>query len=155
MKKSGLRDLTTSKTPDASISVALSRDPILFERIAPSTYCVRPAFRKDPANAEVLLSAAREKIQRYVNGFLGGENADDVEEKDDESECDAAEVPEVDDLGIPSSPNRKTDHSIEAGACLGDGKDSLCNDVALNPNEEFDTASKDFSFWAFILFPCS
>ncbi|GAU23602.1 hypothetical protein TSUD_385910 [Trifolium subterraneum] len=38
IQKSGLRDLTTSKTPEASISVALTRDGKLFERIAPSTY---------------------------------------------------------------------------------------------------------------------
>lgn len=80
MKKSGLRDLTTSKTPEASISVALSRDPVLFERTAPSTYRVRPPFRKDPADAEAILSAAREKMKRYETGFLAGENADDVEE---------------------------------------------------------------------------
>ncbi|CAH1448498.1 unnamed protein product [Lactuca virosa] len=102
IQKTGLRDLTTSKTPDASISVALSRDPILFERIAPSTYCVRPAFRKDPADAEEVISSAKEKIQSYANGILAGVNAEDVE-KDEDYECDVAEGTEIDDFGASST----------------------------------------------------
>lgn len=101
MKKSGLRDLTTSKTPEASISAALSRDTKLFERTAPSTYCLRDPYRKDPADADAILSAAREKIRVFKNECLNGEEAEDVEkevERDDESESDAADDPEVDDL---------------------------------------------------------
>uniref|UniRef100_A0A0D9V401 Homeobox domain-containing protein n=1 Tax=Leersia perrieri TaxID=77586 RepID=A0A0D9V401_9ORYZ len=52
IQKSGLRDLTTSKTPEASIAAALSRDTKLFERTAPSTYCVKSPYRKDPADSE-------------------------------------------------------------------------------------------------------
>lgn len=136
IQKSGLRDLSTSKTPDASISVALSRDPILFERIAPSTYCVRPDFRKDPANAEEVISAAREKIQRFLNGILGGENADDVE-KDDDSECDLAEGPEVDDLGTPATANNSID--CNEVNYSGNGKHNLCDDVVLDMQNEVDT----------------
>lgn len=101
MKKSGLRDLKTSKTPEASISAALSRDTKLFERTAPSTYCLRDPYRKDPADADAILSAAREKIRVFKNECLNGEEAEDVEkevERDDESESDAADDPEVDDL---------------------------------------------------------
>ncbi|KAK7319734.1 hypothetical protein RJT34_04459 [Clitoria ternatea] len=106
IQKSGLRDLTTSKTPEASISVALTRDTKLFERIAPSTYCVRAAFRKDPADAESILSDARKRIQIFENGFLTGEDVDDVE-RDEESESDETdEDPEVDDLVNPSSANK-------------------------------------------------
>jgi hypothetical protein len=36
IQKSDLRDLSTSKTPEASIVVALSRDANLFERVTPS-----------------------------------------------------------------------------------------------------------------------
>jgi hypothetical protein len=137
IQKSGLRDLSSSKTPDASISVALSRDPILFERIAPSTYCVRPAFRKDPENAESLLSAAREKIQRYVNGFLGGDSVDDVivEEKDEiESECDVAEVDDV--CTTPLTSNQKSDDLAAENGKI----DGPCNDVALNLKHEIEDA---------------
>ncbi|KAI3710229.1 hypothetical protein L2E82_40005 [Cichorium intybus] len=102
IQKTGLRDLTTSKTPDASISVALSRDPILFERIAPSTYCVRPAFRKDPADADEVISSAKEKIQSYANGILAGVNAEDVE-KDEDYESEVAEGTEIDDFGTSSA----------------------------------------------------
>ncbi|CAK9181860.1 unnamed protein product [Ilex paraguariensis] len=139
IQKSGLRDLTTSKTPEASISVALSRDPILFERIAPSTYSVRPAFRKDPVNAEVILSAAREKIQRYVNGFATVENPDDVE-RDDDSECDVAEGAEVDDMGTPLNANKNGANCNEVSTCSGDGKNNISEDVALNLKNEFDSA---------------
>lgn len=101
IQKSGLRDLTTSKTPEASISAALSRDTKLFERTAPSTYCLRDPYRKDPADADAILSAAREKIRVFKNEYVNGEEAEDVEkevERDDESESDAADDPEVDDL---------------------------------------------------------
>ncbi|KAK3023049.1 hypothetical protein RJ639_044839 [Escallonia herrerae] len=124
-KKSGLRDLSTSKTPDASISVALSRDPILFERIAPSTYCVRTAFRKDPADAEAIISAAREKIQNFANGVLAMENVDDAD-KDDGSDCDVAEGPEIDDLGTLSNANKSSDQYNEGvGTFSGNGKENL------------------------------
>lgn len=101
MKKSGLRDLRTSKTPEASISAALSRDTKLFERTAPSTYCVRDPYRKDPGDANAILSAAREKIRMFKNEYVNGEETEDVEkevERDDEFESDAADDPEVDDL---------------------------------------------------------
>ncbi|KAA8524323.1 hypothetical protein F0562_010746 [Nyssa sinensis] len=115
IQKSGLRDLTTSKTPEASIAAALSRDSKLFERTAPSTYCVRAPYRKDPADAQAILSAAREKIQIFKNGYFDGEDADDVErddverddvERDEDSESDVAEDPEVDDLASDSKSNK-------------------------------------------------
>ncbi|KZV38858.1 hypothetical protein F511_27073 [Dorcoceras hygrometricum] len=102
IQKSGLRDLTTSKTPEASISAALSRDTKLFERTAPSTYCVRSPYRKDPVDAESILAAAREKIWVYQNGIAEGEDAEDVEkentEQDQDSDSEVAEDPDADDL---------------------------------------------------------
>ncbi|THF97876.1 hypothetical protein TEA_015817 [Camellia sinensis var. sinensis] len=136
IQKSGLRNLTTSKTPEASISVALSRDAVLFERTAPSTYCVRPAFRKDPADAEALLAAAREKIKRFENGFLSGENADDVE-RDEDSEGEGADGPEVHDLG---SPNANKNSSNEDSTNSGNEKDNFLDDVTLNMQNEPGTA---------------
>ena len=114
-KKSGLRDLTRSKAPEASISAALSRDAALFERTAPCTYCVRPTFRKDPADAEKVLSAAREKVHIFENGFLAGEDVDDVE-RDEDSECDVAEGPEADDLSTPSTTNKNTVQEMAKGS---------------------------------------
>lgn len=149
-KKSGLRDLTTSKTPEASISVALTRDTKLFERIAPSTYRVRAAYRKDPADAEAILSAARKKIQIFENGFLAAEDADDVErddadevendevERDEDFECDEVDDdPEVDDLATPSVAKKSPDDYNEVITFSENGKD-LCNDVALNVQNEFE-----------------
>ncbi|XP_022847573.1 homeobox-DDT domain protein RLT1-like, partial [Olea europaea var. sylvestris] len=129
IQKSGLRDLSTSKTPEASISVALSRDPILFERIAPSTYCVRPAFRKDPADAESILAAAREKIQRYANGFLAGQNVDE-EERDDDSDSDVAEGAEGDGLATPFDAD-KNNECNEVVSISGSGKDNHPDAAAL------------------------
>ncbi|KAJ4703536.1 Homeobox domain-containing protein/DDT domain-containing protein [Melia azedarach] len=144
IQKSGLRDLTTSKTPEASISVALTRDTKLFERIAPSTYCVRPAFRKDPADAEAILAAARKKIRIFENGFLGGEDADDVE-RDEDSECEVDEDPEVEDLATPSGPNKNVDRYDETNTCSVSGKDSVCNDVALSGQNDVDKGFSSFS----------
>ncbi|XP_047308886.1 homeobox-DDT domain protein RLT1-like isoform X2 [Impatiens glandulifera] len=109
----GLRNLSTSKTPEASISVALSRDTVLFERTAPSTYRVRTPFRKDPVDAESILSAAREKINRYENGFSNERNAVDVEK--DESEGDGEEIAEVEDvdtLDIGKDRSSQTDFTM-------------------------------------------
>ncbi|KAL3345261.1 hypothetical protein AABB24_024293 [Solanum stoloniferum] len=130
IQKSGLRDLSTSKTPEASISVALSRDPILFERIAPSTYNVRLAFRKDPADADAIISAAKEKIQRYANGFLSGQNAEDEERDDDsEGEGDVAEGPEVDDLGTSYGANKNNEQISLLDTCLVNGKSKLSDET--------------------------
>ena len=159
-KKSGLRDLTTSKTPEASISVALTRDTKLFERIAPSTYRVRAAYRKDPIDAEAVLSAARKKIQIFENGVLAAEDVDDVErddvendevERDEDFECEVDEDPEVDDLATPSVAKKSPDDYNEVISFSENGKDSLCGDVGLAVKNEFDkdvlcspvTGSKD------------
>ncbi|CAM0882055.1 unnamed protein product [Alopecurus aequalis] len=109
IQKSGLRDLTTSKTPEASIAAALSRDTKLFERTAPSTYCVKSPYRKDPADSEAVLSAAREKIRAFQNVLSDSEvekEVDDVD-RDDDSECD--DDPDGDDVNID----------------VGDAKDAL------------------------------
>ncbi|WCJ30914.1 Homeobox-DDT domain protein RLT2 [Euphorbia peplus] len=111
---SGLRDLTTSKTPEASIAAALSRDSKLFERTAPSTYCVRPAYRKDPADGDVILSEARERIRIFKSGFEDGEDADDAERGEEDSESDVADDPEVDDLGSNLNPKTKACNSSGA-----------------------------------------
>ncbi|XVF27588.1 hypothetical protein REPUB_Repub14bG0121400 [Reevesia pubescens] len=153
IQKSGLRDLTTSKTPEASISVALTRDAKLFERIAPSTYCLRPAYRKDPADAEAILAAARKKIRQFENGFLGVEDADEVErddvEIDEDSECDVDEDPEVDDIAAPLNANKDADYpkdevntcsflTDEANTCSGIEKVHASTDDALNVPSEIE-----------------
>lgn len=96
-----MRDLTTSKTPEASIAAALSRDTKLFERTAPSTYCVKSPYRKDPADSESVLSTAREKIRAFQNVLSDSEaekEADDAE-RDEDSECDDADDdPDGDDV---------------------------------------------------------
>ncbi|GAV74076.1 Homeobox domain-containing protein/DDT domain-containing protein [Cephalotus follicularis] len=112
IQKSGLRDLTTSKTPEASIAAALSRDSKLFERTAPSRYCVRAAYRKDPAVAEAILSAAQERIRIFKSGFIDREDADDVE-RDEDSESDVAEDPEVDYVGGELTPKKEARNSQE------------------------------------------
>lgn len=145
-KKSGLRDLTTSKTPEASISVALTRDTKLFERIAPSTYRVRSAYRKDPIDAEAILSAARKKVQIFENGILAAEDVDEVErddaeevERDEDSDCDDVdEDPEVDDLATPAIAKKSPDQYNEVTPFSEIGQENLCNDVALNVQNEFD-----------------
>jgi hypothetical protein len=136
----------------------LTRDAKLFERIAPSTYRVRSAFRKDPADAEAILSAARKKIQIFENGFLAEEDAEDVERddaedvlrddtedvlRDEESECDDVdEDPDVDDFATPSTGNKTSNPYSEVITCSGSGKDNPCNNVALNLQNELE---KDFS----------
>ncbi|CAL5426792.1 unnamed protein product [Camellia sinensis] len=109
IQKSGLRDLTTSKTPEASIVAALSRDLKLFERTTPSTYCVQDA----------------EDVEH-----------DDVE-RDEDSESDIAEDLEADDLGTELKPNNEA-LSCEANRYLAktlpaDGKDTYHDKVMETP----------------------
>ncbi|GKU96347.1 hypothetical protein SLEP1_g9594 [Rubroshorea leprosula] len=137
IQKSGLRDLTTSKTPEASIAAALSRDTKLFERTAPSTYCVRSPYRKDPADAESILSIAREKVRIFKIGFIG-EDAEDAE-RDEDSESDIVEDPEVDDLGAELKPKKEAHHfqgngRSNAKSVLGNGNESGQNTEA--PQDE-------------------
>ncbi|KAL6134109.1 hypothetical protein ACLB2K_066342 [Fragaria x ananassa] len=113
IQKSGLRDLTTSKTPEASITAALSRDSKLFERTAPLTYCVRAAYRKDTTDSKAVLSAARERIQNFRSKIFDVEGADEAE-RDEESESDAVEDPEIDDLGTEISSEIVAHRSEEA-----------------------------------------
>lgn len=88
----------------------MSRDSRLFERTAPSTYCVRAPYRKNTSDAEAILSAARERIQIFKCGILDVEEADEAE-RDEESESDAAEDPEVDDLGTEINPEIRAQNS--------------------------------------------
>ncbi|CAA2960415.1 homeobox-DDT domain RLT2-like [Olea europaea subsp. europaea] len=137
IQKSGLRDLTTSKTPEASISAALSRDIKLFERTAPSTYCLRSPYRKDPADTEVILSSAREKIQLFQNKYVDGIGADDVEkedaDRDQESESDILDDPDVDDLDtelkLKGNLHSKDTDQFEVENFCGYGKDNSCREL--------------------------
>lgn len=135
-KKSGLRDLTTSKTPEASISVALTRDVKLFERIAPSTYCVRAPYVKDPADGEAILADARKKIRAFENGFTGQEDVNDLE-RDEDFECDIDEDPEVDDLAILASASKSANLG-EANVLSGKGGDTMFCDVKADVKSEIE-----------------
>ncbi|CAL0333845.1 unnamed protein product [Lupinus luteus] len=126
IQKSGLRDLTTSKTPEASISAALSRDTKLFERTAPSTYCVRAAYRKDPADSEAILSAARESIRVIKSGSIDTEEVDDGK-RDEDSECDVTEDPDIDDLGAETTDTKQdnfNDEEFNANTLMRSSKDN-------------------------------
>ncbi|CAH8355421.1 unnamed protein product [Eruca vesicaria subsp. sativa] len=137
IQKSGLRDLSTSKTPEASISVALTRDAKLFERIAPCTYCVRAPYVKDPADGEAILTDARKKIKAFENGFIGPEDLNDLE-KDEDFECDVDEDPEVDDLATLASASKGTDLGVVNGLSGKGEEDAMSCDVKADVKNEVD-----------------
>ncbi|OWM78674.1 hypothetical protein CDL15_Pgr002845 [Punica granatum] len=147
IQKSGLRDLSTSKTPEASIAAALSRDTKLFERTAPSTYCVRATYRKDPVDAEAVLSAARERIRTFKSGMMEGEEEADDAERDEDSESDSGEDPEVDDLGTESNLDKevhqKVGNRLNLRESLGNGIES--NEIRLTQVEIPQSGLKDAS----------
>ncbi|CAI8617390.1 unnamed protein product [Vicia faba] len=124
IQKSGLRDLTTSKTPEASISSALSRDTELFEKTAPSTYCVRPAYRKDPADSEVIYSAARERIRIFKSGFVVAEEVDG--ERDEDCETDVAKDHDNYKLRVLTNMKKKVSihEEFTANTIVRSGKDN-------------------------------
>ncbi|KAH6780630.1 hypothetical protein C2S52_011867 [Perilla frutescens var. hirtella] len=137
IQRSGLRDLTTSKTPEASISAALSRDTKLFERTAPSTYCVRSPYRKDPDDVEMILSEARERIRVYQNGNVDEEadvEKDDLE-RDQDSESDIGDDPDVDDLDALAKV-QEASYSSKTGRseCISPyDNDNSCNKLMETP----------------------
>lgn len=102
---------------------------------------MRAPYRKDPADAEAILSTARDKIQIFKNGYINGEDAEDVEpddvEREEDSESDVGEDPEADDLR--TEPKRENENRIRgaksfiAKTCTGDGNDSLPDEVMETP----------------------
>ncbi|XP_020683449.1 homeobox-DDT domain protein RLT2 [Dendrobium catenatum] len=156
IQKSGLRDLTTSKTPEASIAAALSRDTKLFERTAPSTYCVRTAFRKNPVDAEAVLAAAREKIQIFQCGLSDSDevekDAEDVDdgERDEDSEFEGADDPEVDDCSVEVKMNKdlpcmtKLKGVVPSNSVNNKKKEILCDGIVLTPPCSLRNSDKDF-----------
>lgn len=93
---------------------------------------MRDPYRKDPTDAEAILSAARDKIQIFKNGYLNGDDAEDVDhddvERDEDSESDVAEDPEADYLVAELKPNNEAlpceaDRFL-AKSSLGDGMDT-------------------------------
>ncbi|EPS59671.1 hypothetical protein M569_15134, partial [Genlisea aurea] len=142
IQRSGLRDLTTSKTPEASISAALSRDTKLFERTAPSTYCVRSPYRKDPSDAEAIIATAREKIRLYQTGNAD-EEVEDVEKDDVDSESDDPDV-----LGVQKRreafDSRETRsisrHASDSSLC--DGKHGAVKESTTGVDDKCDSAGE-------------
>jgi hypothetical protein len=119
IQKSGLRDLTTSKTPEASIAAALSRDTKLFERTAPSTYCIKSPYRKDSADSEAVLSTAREKIRAFQNVLSDSEaekEADDAERDEDSEPDDADDDIDGDDVNTVVEGDKDPPVAVEAQA---------------------------------------
>lgn len=136
IEKYGLRDLTTSKTPESSIAAALSRDTIFFERVAPSTYCVKASFRKNPEDAERLLQAALERTRLFQSGISDAydvekdlEDIDEVEREQDSG--DESEDMEVDDVDRALDKGKVT-FSLKEGKVIeaGDGKAGDCTGKA-------------------------
>ncbi|XP_018483497.2 homeobox-DDT domain protein RLT2 isoform X2 [Raphanus sativus] len=119
IQKSGLRDLTTSRTPEASVAAALSRDTKLFERVAPSTYCVRPSYRKDAGDAETIFAEARERIRMFKSGVT---DVDEEAEREEDSESDVGDDPEV-DLNL----KKEDPDALEIGKLTGGVEPSLEN----------------------------
>ncbi|MBA0563173.1 hypothetical protein Golob_008171, partial [Gossypium lobatum] len=144
IQKSGLRDLTTNKAQEASIAAAFSRDTKLFDRTAPSTYCVRSPYRKDPADAEAILSTARERIQVFKSEFLSVDT--EVAERDEDSESDIPEDPVVDDPGAEINAKKEIHNSEERSSSVREtisGKEE--SGVMETPQVEVGNACKGLS----------
>lgn len=87
---------------------------------------MRAAYRKDPADAESIFSAARERIRTFKSGLLDEEDA----ERDEESESEVVEDLEVDDLVNDINPKKKEDEDYQganqfnAKTLTGKGKEN-------------------------------
>lgn len=107
---------------------------------------MRAAYRKDPADAESILSAARERIRIFKSGFLDEEDAEDAE-RDEDSESDVAEDPEVDELGNEINPKKKEAEDFQgankfnAKTLMGNGKES--DNVIETPERDLRKVGED------------
>lgn len=72
------------------------------------TYCIRSPYRKDPADAEAILSAARERIMILKDELVNTEEPDNGE-RDDDSGLDMAEDPDADDIGTETNNKDASD----------------------------------------------
>ena len=107
---------------------------------------MRSPYRKDPADAEAILSAARERIRVFKSGFIEGEDAEGVE-RDEDSESDIAEDPEVDDLGTEINPKKEMHisegRSSDTDTILGNGKE--IGEILETPRGEVGNVCKGVS----------
>lgn len=107
IQEQGLRDLSTSKTPEASVAGALSRD-VIFARVAPATYALKAhiALRKSGANAvkedvkaeEVKTEAGQTEVKAEDNAATAeqqgavkseaGQHPEEQDETDSEPDSD-------------------------------------------------------------------
>lgn len=75
---------------------------------------MRTPYRKDPADAEAILSAARERIRIFKNEVTEEEDGDvDDAERDEDSDSDVADDPEVDDTGTDLDPKKEAYQEVE------------------------------------------
>lgn len=118
---------------------------------------MRSPFRKDPADADAILSAAREKIQVFHNGLSDPEDAEkdaddaDDAERDDDSESDGADDPEVDGTSTDAKLNKDVISSKElkdsrTSALLENEKSvMLCDEVVFTPQGSLMNVAKSSS----------
>lgn len=91
---------------------------------------MKPQFRKNPADADAILAAAREKIRVFENGLSDSEEAEkdteeaDEAERDEDSESDGAEDLEVDDVGAEEKLTKEDQLANENVANTLDGLDN-------------------------------
>lgn len=130
----------------------MSRDTKLFERTAPSTYCVKSPYRKDPADSEAVLSAAREKIRAFQNVLSDSEAEKEVDDVDRDEESDCDDDPDGDDVNIEVGDEKdpllavKAQGVIPTATKVGDVKgdpDDL--DAALTQPISSTTSRKDIA----------
>ncbi|KAI5081671.1 hypothetical protein GOP47_0001414 [Adiantum capillus-veneris] len=126
IEKYGLRDLSTSKTPESSVAAALSRDTFFFDRVAPSTYCVKPAYRKKPEDAERLLQAASERICLFQSGILDACDEEKYMEGSEEGEKEPLLADDVEDFTVDDmrggQDKGKVTFSLKGGKIVSAGE---------------------------------
>jgi hypothetical protein len=150
-----LRDLSTTKTPESSITAALSRDTSLFERVAPSTYRVKSRFRKNSEEAERLLQSAVERTRLFQNGaILDTDNVeketdaiDEVErEQGSDDESDGMDVDNADPGKVPCSSQQEMGTETESSKV----NEPLLLDKDLESVQVHDSKSKHSSLSSLI-----
>ncbi|KAK3241858.1 hypothetical protein CYMTET_48404 [Cymbomonas tetramitiformis] len=121
----GLRDLSTSKTPEASVTGALSRD-VVFYRVKPSTYCLRSIYMKvmrpkgqvaqEPAKEPAMDLEAAVAAESPEEGCAQPEQMDaDVQQEPEAMavESGEAETPKAQDAIGDAAPEIKASTTID------------------------------------------
>eukprot|EP00884_Botryococcus_braunii_P016830 jgi/Botrbrau1/3830/Bobra.0183s0056.2 len=134
IQESGLRDLRTSRTPEASVVGALSRD-VIFARVAPSTYALQAMVTHHLKQQ----AAAAEKASKEAANTSAEKKAPDVKQESGKQEADIKQ--EGEGNGKKDAGNAKSEDKPSDGVVVVKADDGA--ERSPGPHDDDEDESED------------